>query len=61
MTPSQASYLETLSQQTGEDVPTDLTKAAASEKIDELRAKVGLEGDGTNEVSNTPISPNANR
>ena len=42
-TPSQESYIETLSEQTGEDVPKGLTKAAASEKIDELRAKVGMD------------------
>lgn len=43
MTPAQASYLETLARQTGEEVPHDLTKAAASQKIDELRVKAGLE------------------
>jgi hypothetical protein len=37
MTGAQASYLETLSRQTGEAVPDDLTKADASRKIDELR------------------------
>ncbi len=42
MTGAQASYLETLARQTGADVPDDLTKAAASEKIDELRARAGL-------------------
>ena len=42
MTGAQASYLETLSRQTGADVPEDLTKAEASEKIDELRDKAGL-------------------
>ncbi len=36
----QRSYLETLGQQAGEDVePADLTKAEASEKIDELQDK----------------------
>ena len=39
----QESYLSTLAQQTGEQVDTDhLTKAEASEKIDELRGKAGL-------------------
>jgi hypothetical protein len=44
MTGAQASYLETLSRQTGEEVgETDLTKAEASERIDDLREKAGLE------------------
>jgi hypothetical protein len=51
-TPSQESYLETLAQQTGESVPHGLTNAAASEKIDELRAKVGLDDQG--ETANQP-------
>lgn len=42
MTGAQASYLETLSRQTGEQVPEDLTKAEASQKIDELRGRAGL-------------------
>ena len=44
MTGAQASYLETLARQTGVEVAPDLTKAQASEKIDELRSKAGLEG-----------------
>ena len=36
-TGAQKSYLETLTRKTGEDVPDDLTKAQASEKIDELK------------------------
>ena len=44
MTGAQASYLGTLGRQTGNDVPDDLTKAEASEKIDELREKAGLDG-----------------
>jgi len=43
MTGAQASYLGTLARRTGEDVPDELTKAEASEKIDELRDKAGLE------------------
>jgi hypothetical protein len=43
MTGAQASYLGTLARRTGEDVPDDLTKAEASERIDELRDKAGLE------------------
>ena len=42
MTGAQASYLETLGRQTGDDVPDDLTKAEASRTIDELRTKAGL-------------------
>ena len=36
-TGAQKSYLETLARGTGEDVPEDLTKAEASQKIDELK------------------------
>ena len=42
-TPAQQSHLESLAQQTGEKVPEDLSKAEASEKIDELRNKAGLD------------------
>ena len=44
-TPSQASYIETLAEQTGEEPPAaeDLTKAEASEEIDKLRRQNGLE------------------
>jgi DUF3072 family protein len=37
MTASQRSYLNTLAQDTGEDVDENLTKAEASKLIDELR------------------------
>ena len=37
MTGAQASYLETLATESGEEVPDDLTKAEASKKIDELQ------------------------
>jgi hypothetical protein len=37
-TGAQKSYLETLTRQTDEDVPEDLTKAEASQKIDELKS-----------------------
>jgi hypothetical protein len=44
MTGAQASYLETLARQAGETVKSDdLTKAEASEKIDELRSKTGMD------------------
>jgi hypothetical protein len=36
-TGAQKSYLETLSRGTDEEVPDDLTKAEASQKIDELK------------------------
>ncbi|XXS70116.1 DUF3072 domain-containing protein [Sorangium sp. So ce131] len=44
MTGAQASYLHTLAEQQGEEVPDDLTKAEASEKIDELRRATGVSG-----------------
>ena len=37
----QQAYLETLAQEAGEELPEDLTKAEASEKIDELRERTG--------------------
>jgi hypothetical protein len=39
MTPAQRSYLETLAQDTGEQIKEDLTKAEASKLIDELRER----------------------
>jgi hypothetical protein len=36
-TGAQKSYLETLARQSDEEVPEDLTKAEASQKIDELK------------------------
>ena len=36
-TGAQKSYLETLTRQSDEEVPEDLTKADASKKIDELK------------------------
>ena len=41
MTGAQASYLQTLAQEAGEEVPEGLTKAEASKRIDELQAKTG--------------------
>ena len=40
-TGAQKSYLETLTRSTDEDVPEDLTKAEASQKIDELKQETG--------------------
>jgi DUF3072 family protein len=39
MTDAQRSYLETLSRETGEEFDEALTKAEASKRIDELRAR----------------------
>jgi len=41
MTGAQDSYVHTLAQEAGEEVPDEMTKAEASEKIDELQAKMG--------------------
>jgi hypothetical protein len=41
MTGPQRSYLNTLAQEAGRDVPDDLTKAQASETIDELQQATG--------------------
>ncbi len=37
----QKSYLETLAREAGEDVDSDMTKAQASERIDELQERTG--------------------
>ena len=42
-TPRQRAYLETLAKEAGEELPDDLTKAQASDKIDELRQETGRE------------------
>jgi hypothetical protein len=44
MTGPQASYLETLAREAGEDVSGDLTKAEASQRIDELQDRTGRGG-----------------
>ena len=41
MTGAQRSYLGTLAQEAGEEVPEDLTKAEASKRIDELQERTG--------------------
>ena len=41
MTGAQASYLQTLSEEAGEQFDQQLTKAQASERIDELQGKTG--------------------
>ena len=44
MTGPQRSYLNTLAQEAGEQVPDDLTKAQASELIDRLQQQTGRGG-----------------
>jgi DUF3072 family protein len=41
MTGPQESYLHTLAQEAGEEVPAGLTKAQASERIEALQEKTG--------------------
>jgi hypothetical protein len=41
MTGAQDSYLHTLAREAGEELPEGLTKAEASEKIEELQEKTG--------------------
>ncbi|MCP2244160.1 DUF3072 domain-containing protein [Lentzea aerocolonigenes] len=41
MTGPQESYLHTLAQEAGEDVPDELTKVEASQLIDRLQEKTG--------------------
>jgi hypothetical protein len=41
MTGPQASYLDTLARETGEEPPEDLTKAEASKRIEALQDKTG--------------------
>ena len=41
MTAPQASYLDTLAREAGEEIPADLTKAEASEQIDRLQTETG--------------------
>ena len=41
ITGAQRSYLTTLAEEAGEEIDTDITKAEASQKIDELQQKTG--------------------
>lgn len=41
MTGAQASYLQTLAEEAGEEVDTDLSKAEASKRIEELQEETG--------------------
>jgi hypothetical protein len=44
MTGAQQSYLHTLATEAGEELETDLTKAEASKRIEELQQKTGRGG-----------------
>jgi hypothetical protein len=44
MTGPQESYLETLAREAGEELDRDLTKAEASQRIDELQDRTGRGG-----------------
>jgi hypothetical protein len=46
MTGPQASYLETLSREAGEDLDPNMSKADASRRIDELQDRTGRGADG---------------
>ncbi|GAA1588964.1 DUF3072 domain-containing protein [Actinomadura kijaniata] len=48
MTAPQASYLQTLAREAGEEVPEGLSKAEASRLIDELRQRSDRVRDGQN-------------
>jgi hypothetical protein len=56
MTGAQRSYLHTLAGEAGEEAPEDITKAEASEKIEELQEKTGRgaqrRGHGVQKTSN---------
>ena len=41
ITGAQESYINTLASEAGEEVPTDITKAEASQVIEELQEKTG--------------------
>jgi hypothetical protein len=47
MTGPQESYLNTLAQEAGEQVPEGLSKADASRLIDELQARTGRGAEGS--------------
>ena len=55
---AQASYLETLAREAGEEAPQGLTKAEASQVIDRLQARTGRgrEGGAEPEGGNEPAS-----
>jgi hypothetical protein len=60
MTGAQQSYLQTLSEQTGEQLNENLTKGEASEMIDEQRRKLVNKGEANGDkpaISNTEKDP----
>jgi len=48
MTGPQRSYLDTLAREAGQELPADLTKAEASQHIDELQQATGRGADSSN-------------
>ena len=42
ITSAQRSYLDTLARQAGEELPTALSKAEASQQIDRLKSQLGI-------------------
>ena len=48
MTGPQRSYLDTLAREAGQELPADLTKAEASQHIDELQQATGRGADTSN-------------
>jgi hypothetical protein len=49
MTGAQASYLNTLASEAGEEIDKNMTKAEASKKIEELQQKTGRGLDNSND------------
>jgi hypothetical protein len=49
-TGAQMSYVKTMADEAGESVPESMTKTEASEKIEELQAKTGRNGEGANDA-----------
>ena len=58
MTGAQNSYVHTLARDAGEDVPEEMTKAEASQKIEELQEKTGR---GTNAPTTRPGTRSSRR
>ncbi len=54
MTGPQRSYLETLCQEAGEELDDSLTKAQASERIDELQKRTGRGASGGDAGAGSP-------
>jgi Protein of unknown function (DUF3072) len=50
----QQAYLETLAQEAGEELPEHLTKAEASQKIDELRHETDRDDTPVKQPSSSP-------